>query len=169
MRLPWRRQQPSPVEEILRENRPEPRPAFTAELLSLLDDGRRRRLPIPQLSAGRAFAAVSLSLVALVGATVAAGGPSSATHGLVGFVNVGNKSGGGDPGKDKDHHHHGNWGGDWQYTVPICHKKNYDDHHKWEVKFVKRSDVRDWLHANPWDFIITPWHHCPPYDGYKGK
>jgi hypothetical protein len=160
MRAPWKRQKPSPIEELLRENRPEPRAEFTTRLLERLASGRRAGLRRPSLAPGRAFAAIALTALALVGATVAAGGPINASSGLVGFVDVGHHGNGGEPGKPP-------WGdpgkpGNWQYTVPICHKKGHDD---WELRHLSPIQaIFDLIH-NPYDFIVFPWLHCPPYGG----
>ncbi len=155
MRRPWKNDEPSPIEEILRENRPEPRDEFSAELLERLESFRPRRRRLSGPAPGRALAAVALTVVALVGATVAAGGPSQASHSLVGFVNVGDhtKNHPGDPGQ------WGGWPGNWQYSIPICHKRRHDG---WILlNLPPFNAILDLIVFRP-DFIVTPNRPCPP-------
>ena len=161
--MPWRHSSPSPIEEVLRENRPEPRPEFAAEFRERFDVGRKQRFRVPSLAPGRAFAVAALTLAAFVGATVAAGGPTQASKGLVGFVDVGNNTGKPDGGGNGDGDHHPGWPGNWEYTIPICHKKKNGNHYEWQLLSLSPHDAFVDLNSNHDDYIVTPWRPFPPH------
>ncbi len=111
--------------------------------------GRSRRAP---------SAAVAVTIFALVGATIAAGGPVDASHGLVGFVNVGKHFKG---VKDDEEHNWGDpgWPGNWENSIPICHKQEGG----WVLlHLVPKTAFVDFF-GSKHDFIAGPNWPCPPF------
>lgn len=157
MRMPWHRQRHDPIEAMLRENRPQPRPEFTQVLLARLALRRRQGLRARPVTA-RAFGAVAVTIFALVGATIAAGGPVDASHGLVGFANVGKHFKG---VKDDEEHNWGDpgWPGNWENSIPICHKQEGG----WVLlHLVPKTAFVDFF-GSKHDFIAGPNWPCPPF------
>ena len=157
MRIPWKRRPPSAIEEILRENRPEPRAEFTQVLLTRLALPRARGVHGSPVGMRAAAAAIAISALALVGAAIAAGGPGAATRSLGGFVDVSHltqtshqdKDGWGDP----------RWPGSWETSIPVCHKTGST----WVILHLSASETSADLLHNPHDYIASPNHPFPPH------
>jgi hypothetical protein len=176
----FKRRHSDPIEQLLAEHRPEPSDDLMRSLLGRLE-GQSRRSFRPRTRPGglRLVAAAGLTLLALVGATAAAGGIGAASHGLASFANVqhtldvhsatndtknggqgdksttGNTRTNGDESKDDD----GNGSGDHQYTVKICHATGSTTNPYVELTLSPQGAAQHLAH-HPGDFLAPP-EGCP--------
>jgi hypothetical protein len=161
MRMPWHTQRPDPIEALLRENRPEPRPEFAQVVLARL--ALRPRAGDRVGRAGtRVAAAAAVTALALVAATVAAGGVGHAPHALISFVDVGKYV----DGHHKHQHDWGNpgWPGNWENSIPVCDKQGG----QWVLLHLVPKTAFATLLANKHDFIASPNLPCPPHQYHRG-
>jgi hypothetical protein len=187
--VPFRKRHSDRVDRLLGAYRPEPREDFVRSVLSRLQAEPRRSGFRGRVLGGRIAVAGALSVLALVAATVAAGGVGAASHGVAGAVatsahtvGLGNSSSNNsttnksdsknENGKDDDGE--GNGKGDNENDegpgvdevgVEICHATGSDKNPYVELLLSPQGTKEHLLHHSG-DFI-EPTSGCPSEKEHK--
>jgi len=166
----WKRRPQDPIETLLTEHRPEPREGFVASLLERVDQAPRSRATGLRSgpAAVRLFAAAALTILALVGATAAAGGVGAASHGIA-SVATGHAFGlSSDNATNTAQTNNGNAGannaakngpGQNQYAVTICHATGSATNPYVQLTLSPQGAAQHLAH-HPGDFLAPP-QGCP--------
>jgi hypothetical protein len=167
----WKQRCEDEVERFLRANRPEPREEFVTALLERFAIQRQRSRP-QRLGRSVLLAAVVTALA--VGAGIAAGGTHVARTSIANLVQVGESGVHGssdDNGFKGDNGHHdderddGNWAGNYETNVPVCHQTSSRTN-PWVEIFVSPQGAANHVKHDPPDYIVgapgSP-NTCPPY------